>query len=302
MRGLARELGAHRMQHAQRRGLVLVAQARHRGLAGPDQFGGVRMPAVAAGELRNVIRLQRLALQFPELVLEPGNAVADVALAGQLLALAQQGAPLARGLAHRGERRLVAAEGIQQRELAGARQQRLVLVLAVDLDQQRGQFRELGHGRRAPVDPGARAAVGAQGAPQLALAAIVELGFAQPRQRVGRVVERELGDQLGARGAVADHAAVGAQPGQEAEGVDQQRLAGAGLAGNHGEAGPEFQFGDGDDGEVADGQAGQHRNSVRDRRRNRCACDLRRYRAGAISRAWPKTTCWTRARGSCYAR
>ena len=57
---------------------------------------------------------------------------------------------------------------------------------------------------------------------------------------------------------MADHRGVGAFAGQEAERIHQQRLAGAGLAGNDGHAAAEFEFGGGDDGEVADGQALQH--------------------------------------------
>lgn len=72
------------------------------------------------------------------------------------------------------------------------------------------------------------------------------------------VVEAELGVEFGALGTVADHAAVGPEPGQEAQGVDDQRLAGAGLARDHGHARAELQFGGRDDGEVAEGQAPEH--------------------------------------------
>ena len=139
-----------------------------------------------------------------------------------------------------------------------------MFMLAVDLDQAFGQFAELRDGRRAAVDPCTRSAVGAQGATQLAILALIEFGLAQPRQRGGRIAQVEQGNQLGALGAMAHHAAIGAQAGQEVEGVDQQRLAGAGFAGNNGQARAEFEFGRRDHGEILDGQVSQHRDSVRD--------------------------------------
>src|SRR3546814_5869499 len=57
---------------------------------------------------------------------------------------------------------------------------------------------------------------------------------------------------------MADHAAVRALAGQEAQRVDQQRLAGAGFAGNDGQAGAEFEFGRRDGGEITDGEVGKH--------------------------------------------
>jgi hypothetical protein len=60
--------------------------------------------------------------------------------------------------------------GVEQLKLVRALQQRLVLVLAVDLDQQLAQLAQLRQRRRPAVDPGTRAAVGADDAPQLAAA------------------------------------------------------------------------------------------------------------------------------------
>src|SRR3546814_1312887 len=77
-----------------------------------------------------------------------------------------------------------------------------------------------------------------------------------PRRVGGGQVE--FGVQFRAPGAMADHAAVRALAGQEAQRVDQQRLAGAGFAGNDGQAGAEFEFGRRDDGEITDGEVGKH--------------------------------------------
>jgi hypothetical protein len=76
--------------------------------------------------------------------------------------------------------------------------------------------------------------------------------------RVGGRAEFEFGVQFGAFGAVADHAAVGPLARQEAERIDQQRFAGTGFAGNDGQARAEFEFGRRDDGEIPDGEVGQH--------------------------------------------
>ena len=147
---------------------------------------------------------------------------------------------------------LVCAERIQQCHLAAARQQRLVLVLAVDLHQHRGEVGQLSDRRGATIDPGARTTIRAQGAAQLALAAFVEFRPAQPVQRRGRVVQFEHRHEFGALGAVADHAAVRALAGQEGQRVHQQGLARARLTGDDGQPRAEIQFRGGDDGEILD--------------------------------------------------
>jgi hypothetical protein len=57
---------------------------------------------------------------------------------------------------------------------------------------------------------------------------------------------------------VADDAAVGAQAREQSKGIDQQRLAGAGLARNDGESAGEIQFRATDDGEILDGEVYEH--------------------------------------------
>ncbi len=153
----------------------------------------------------------------------------------------------------------------------------------MDLDQEGGQFGQLRHRHRAAVDEGARAAVGADHPAQLALLLVVELVVPQPAACGGLVVEVEFGRKLGPAGAVADHAAVGAQPGQEAQGVDHQRFAGAGFAGNHGHAWPELQFGGADNGEILDREMSEHgRQCVWPRKASMC---MRRVNPGRAFRA-----------------
>lgn len=197
-------------------------------------------------------RVQILALQFGQLVLQKADAVGDIALRGQGIPLIQQRLPALAGLAHLLALGAVAGVGIEQGQLAVAGHQRLVLVLAVDFHQPGGQVGQLRGGHRAAVDPGARAAVGANDPAQLALGIVIELVVGQPGQAgvLGR--QLEFGRQLGAVGAVADHAAIGAQAGQKAQRIHHQRLAGAGFARDHGHARPEFEFGGADNGEILD--------------------------------------------------
>jgi hypothetical protein len=67
------------------------------------------------------------------------------------------------------------------------------------------------------------------------LSAALEAGLVQPGGRAGRGVE--LGADLGARRAFAHHAGVAAVAQRQLQRVDQDGLARAGLAGQHGEAG-----------------------------------------------------------------
>lgn len=131
-------------------------------------------------------------------------------------------------------------------------------VLAMDLDQQSGEFGQLRKRHRTAVDPCPRSAVGTQHAAEQAGVAIVQLLFAQPSPRGGGIANDEFGLEFGALAAVAHHRGIGAFAREEAQGIDQQGFAGAGFAGNDGHSTPEFEFGGGDDGEVADGQTLQH--------------------------------------------
>lgn len=150
------------------------------------------------------------------------DPVGYVALAGELFAFAQQRGPAAGRLADGGALAVVAGEGIEQVQLAVACQQGLVLVLAVDFHQPAGQFGQLRQRHAAAVDPGARAAIGADHPAQLALAVVVQFVVGQPGLRGRSGGGGELGGQFGAFGAVAHHGTVGAQAGQEAQGVHQQ--------------------------------------------------------------------------------
>ncbi len=240
------------LQQLQHRDLVVAVEAADGHVAGADQRAGMGLAAVAAAQGGDRGRVQVFALELAELVLQVTDPIADIALARQRLGFVHQRLPACRGLADLGALGVVAGEGVQQRELRGAREQGLLFVLAVDLHQHAGQLGQLGQRHRAAVDEGARTAIGADHPAQLALFFVVQLVVAQPLagRRIGR--RREFGRELGTGGAVADHAAVGAQPGQEAQRVHHQRLARAGFTRDHGHAGAEFQLGGADDREILD--------------------------------------------------
>ncbi len=199
---------------------------------------------MADAELFNGLQVEVLAVQFIKLVLQPVNPVADIATCRQRLCLVQQGLPLLCGLTHQTPLFAVAGIGIEQVQLGAACHQRLLVVLAMHFDQEAGQLAELADGGRTAVDPRTRAAIGADHPAQLAMAAVlVQFVAAQPLQRRTGSRQLELGGQLGALAAVADHAAVGTGTGQQGQGIDHQRFAGAGFTGNNRHAGAKFQFG-----------------------------------------------------------
>ncbi|MNM78477.1 hypothetical protein D3C81_903820 [compost metagenome] len=101
-------------QGEQGRGVVIAIEQAVGALAGFDQGGGMGLAAVAAGQVGDGGRLQLLALQLTLLVFKEADAVGDIALLGQRVALIQQGLPAGGGSAHGGALGLVAGEGVQQ--------------------------------------------------------------------------------------------------------------------------------------------------------------------------------------------
>ena len=70
--------------------------------------------------------------------------------------------------------------------------------------------------------------------------------------------DRERRGDFGALGAVTHDFGAGASAGREQQRIDQDRFAGAGLAGEHGQARAELQLDGVDDREVADLNMQQH--------------------------------------------
>ena len=131
--GLALQAGA---QLLQLRGDRLVAAQPLQGLlAGGDQRCRMRMPAMVGIQRGQRGRFERFRLQFVQLVRKPGAAFADIAAGEQGIAFVAQRAPALRGFAHRSEQARMPGVGVEQAGLGAARQQGLLLVLAVDFDQ-----------------------------------------------------------------------------------------------------------------------------------------------------------------------
>ena len=136
--------------------------------------------------------------------------------------------------------------------------QRALVVLAVDLDQRPAQRLQRLHAHRLVVDEGAGAAVGELHAAQdqLVLGRDVVCGHERARRMVGRRLERR--GHLPLLGALAHQRDVAARAERQREGIEQDRLAGAGLAGEHGQAGGEIDVEPVDQDDVANREPGQH--------------------------------------------
>ena len=118
---------------------------------------------------------------------------------------------------HRGPERRVAAERVEQVALPALVEEPLLVVLAVDLDERAGDLGEPGGRHRLVVEARRRSAG--------------RRHLAGRDQRLRQAIEQR-GDARGLR-AVPDEGRVRARPDRQPERVDQQALAGAGLAGEH---------------------------------------------------------------------
>ena len=225
------------------------------------------MPTMASIQFGQRIRVQRLGLQFLQLMLQPGLALGGITKGEQRIVFVAQGPPLQGGAAGGIKQSRMACMRIQQISLRGACEQRLLLVLTMDFHQQCRHVGELRDGGRAAVDPGFGATIGAKHPAQLAcghrrIIGVVEFRFLQPRCCGWRIGQREFGREFGPFRAMPDAAGIGSGPAQEAQRIDQQRLARAGFARNHGQPGPERQFGVGDHGKITDCESGEHRRAL----------------------------------------
>ena len=132
-------------------------------------------------------------------------------------------------------------------------------MLPVDVDQLFAQFAQLPERDAAPVDERARTATGIDHPTQQAGATVRVGQFArlQPLRNTRFASDVELGRQFGPITPRAHHARVGPAAKQQPERIDQDRLAGAGLSGQRGEARLELEFEAVDDHEIADRQGSQ---------------------------------------------
>ena len=132
--------------------------------------------------------------------------------------------------------------------------------LAFDFDRHLAKLAQQADARGLVVDESAAAAVGADHAAQhddIVLGG--DAGFIEepPRRMIGGEVEFRRDHRL--RRAGADKARLGAHAERQAEGIEKDRFAGTGLAGQHTEAWAKGKIEPVDQNHVADGEAQQHR-------------------------------------------
>ena len=116
--------------------------------------------------------------------------------------------------------RLVPTEAVEQVALPALVEQMLLVVLAVDLDERPDLLGEASGGHRLVVEARGRAAAGGD--------------LADRDERLRQAIEEGL--DAGGVGAVADERGVRAGAERQPQRIDEQALAGAGLAGDDVEA------------------------------------------------------------------
>jgi hypothetical protein len=152
-----------------------------------------------------------------------------------------------------------AGVAVQQVALGGPAQQRLVRMLAVDIHQEFADLLELQHRGRTAVDVRARAARRLDHPAHQAHAVIAaEIISAQVIGNGRRFVGREFRAHFSLVLSLTHLPRLGAAAQHHGQRVDQDGLARAGFAGQHGEAGLEFEIEFVNDDEVANAEAAQH--------------------------------------------
>ena len=245
------------LRHAR---IVAVGQRIHRILRAFDQALGVREPRVLGEQLLPFvgIELERIELaHLPLELLALGRKRRRVGferreLLPDVLPAAPRGGDSTRCGAQSGI-------GIEQRALRRRAQQRLVFVLAVNIDQMLARLAQLRERHGAAVDERARAAAAVDHAPHQTRA-IVTRKFVVGEPGLQRLERSglELGADLAFLGALPHDARVAALAEHHRQRVDQDRFAGAGFAGEHREAGRELEIHPVDDHEIANVQRAQH--------------------------------------------
>ena len=152
-------------------------------------------------------------------------------------------------------------------------QKRLVLVLAVNVDQHLAEGFQVGHGHRRAVDIALGAAVAIHHPAQYAAVGVwlqFQVIVCKPLSGSGDIAGVELGTDVGLVGAAADHRLVGSVAEGKAQRAEHDRFAGTGLAGDHRHAGLELDLKDIDGGVILDGKQLKHSNKVYGISREKC--------------------------------
>ncbi len=156
---------------------------------------------------------------------------------------------------------VVAAEAVQQLEVAVGGEQAVLLVLAVQLQQPLAELAQRRDGAGRAVDEHARRSADRHLAAQHQQAVLVGVDAALLQQRTQRPGVGRLEHRLDARAArpASDLRRVGAVAGDQSQRVDQDRLARPGLAGQQVQARTELHGQVLDDRQLTDAQRSQHR-------------------------------------------
>ena len=154
------------------------------------------------------------------------------------------------------DQRTEAVEGVEQRPVPGGFDEGTIVVLAVDLDQGLPHLFQQLHADGGVVDQRAGAAVGALHPPQdQGVAPLDAVGGKEGKDGMAGA-GLEDGGHLALGRALAHERGIAPGADGQRKGIEQDRLAGAGLAGEHGEAGLEFEIELIDQDDVADRQGG----------------------------------------------
>jgi hypothetical protein len=161
-------------------------------------------------------------------------------------------APLVPQPRHLGGVAFDAAIGVEQGAMGCGVDEGTLVVLPVDFHQCRAERAQHLDADRLVVDEGAGAAVGELHAPHDQLVFASQIVFRQQPARRMILRQVESGDHLALLGALAHHGGVAARAERQRESVEQDRFAGAGLAGQRGEASTEIDVQAIDQDDVAD--------------------------------------------------
>src|SRR5215472_2775707 len=138
------------------------------------------------------------------------------------------------------------------------------IVLAVDFDQRGAKRTQHLDADRLIVDEGTGPAVGKLHAAQNVLVLAAEAVVGKKRARGMALADFKSGRDLALLGGLAHQGDIAARAERKGKSIKQYRLAGAGFAGQHREAGTEIDVQPVDQDDVADGKPGEHGDRTSD--------------------------------------
>ena len=254
------------LRQTYRKRVVGIRQRRNAFVGGGDQVGGVGEPRLRGGQVAPFGFRDRECHELaPALIEEPAFGGGGIRRMRCRVASFRGGAPRPPAVGDFARKRRESAEGIDQMPLRLRFTQRLVRVLAVDGHERRTQLGELRQRGRTAVDPRPALALRIENPAQQDFVAIGrEFLLGQPRADGGRVGHFEFGRELRALGAGSELPHFETIAEQQAQRVEQDRLARSGFAGEHREAIAEFDIERGDDDKVANRKRAEHGEGVSD--------------------------------------